>query len=87
MTSQIDIQSFIESAIMEDQAIDSEEAVVQAQDRQFGRRGGRYDDEDTDDDADELPRPQTTVKRNLPSRRQMAFLSPRLGVLNNSEFS
>jgi len=77
MTSQMDLNTFIESAIVEDQQLEDEHDVASS-------APARRIDEDSDDD--ELPRPQATVRRNLPSRRQMAFLSPRLGVLNNIPF-
>merc|ERR1712093_731507 len=66
MTSQLDIQSFIESAIIEDQAIDSEDTDMgQQQTRMTRQTRGRFAESDDDED-EELPRPQATVKRNLP---------------------
>ena len=80
MTSQMDLQSFIESAILEDQALDDEN------DAQNPRLNGRRSplNENVDSDDEESARPQAIIRRNVPSRRQMTFLSPRLGVLNNS---
>lgn len=75
MTSQIDLHSFIESVLHEDRALNEENALPAQDDMQV----------DSDDDAGYRPRQPILRKRNIPSRRQMAFVSPRLGVLNNSE--
>lgn len=74
MTSQMDLHSFIESAIVEDRALNEDE-----EDSAMPGPGDASDDEDQ-------PRTRAPVarRRNVPTRRQMAFVSPRLGVLNNS---
>lgn len=79
MTSQIDVKSFIESVLIEDRALNDEEAGV-------GAQGAHMDDSDDDDEAFGR-RPLALRRRNVPSRRQMANVSPRLGVLNNSKRS
>lgn len=79
MTSQLDLQSFVESAILEDQKIDEEEEASVASGRM------QVDSDDDDMEMEYGPRRMhATARRHLPTRRQMAFLSPRLGVLNNS---
>ena len=79
MTSQLDLQSFVESAILEDQKLDEEEEASNMPSRSQGA--------DSDDDMENessIRRTHATTRQSLPTRRQMAFLSPRLGVLNNS---
>lgn len=76
MTSQIDVKSFIESVLVEDRELNDEE------------HGGGTADATMDDSDDEEAfgrRAPAMRKRNIPSRRQMAYVSPRLGVLNNSK--
>lgn len=75
MTSQMDVKSFIESVLVEDRALNEEED---------GRGAPDADMEDSDDEQAFGRRPVALRKRNIPSRREMAYVSPRLGVLNNS---
>lgn len=79
MTSQIDVKSFIESVLVEDRELnDGEHGTGAGEDANM---------EDSDDEEAFGRRAPALRKRNIPSRRQMAYVSPRLGVLNNSEWS
>lgn len=77
MTSQIDVKSFIESVLVEDRQLNDEQDGMATQD-------ATMDDSD-DEEAAFGRRPMASRKRNIPSRKQMAYVSPRLGVLNNSK--
>lgn len=66
MTSQFDVQSFIQAAILEEQQISENEEM-----------------EETPPSA---PRPSLKASRSL-SKRQVAYLSPRIAVLNNIPFA
>lgn len=92
MTSEMDLHSFVESAIVEDQKLDEEEQEAEEESSAPTvpvRRGrAAYENDDMEEDEDERPvRRMAPARRTLPTRRQMAFVSPRLGVLNNSESS
>lgn len=70
----------------EDQKLDADEA-----EENEGGSSGRNHRDDDEDDEDEgprrRPRHQSTLAKSRAglSKRQLAFVSPRLGVLNNSE--
>ena len=67
MTSQIDVQSFVQAAIFEEQ--------------QMSENG-----EELEGDSPYASRPSLRPSRSL-SKRQVAYLSPRLAVLNNIPFA
>jgi len=71
MTSQFDLASFIQTVIYEDQQLDAGEDPFQPERSVW------------DDGPEEPDRPRS--KANL-TKRQMSFISPRLGVLNNIPF-
>lgn len=77
MTSQIDVKSFIESVLVEDRAMNEAE----------DGNGTADVDMNESDDEEAFGRRRIRIhKRNIPSRREMAYVSPRLGVLNNSMY-
>ena len=67
VTSQIDVQSFVQAAIFEEQ--------------QMSENG-----EDMGESSSQISRPPLKPSRSL-TKRQVAYLSPRLGVLNNIPFA
>jgi hypothetical protein len=72
----MDVKSFIESVLVEDRELNDEADGTRAADVAM---------EDSDDEEVFGRRPAGPRARNIPSRRQMAYVSPRLGVLNNSK--
>jgi ubiquitin-protein ligase E3 C len=64
ITSQIDLQSFVEAAVIEEQQISQNGEGIE-----FSSSG------------------RTTASSRAMSKRQVAYLSPRLGVLNNIPFA
>ena len=67
VTSQIDVHSFVQAAIFEEQ--------------QMSENG-----EEMEESRSSTPRPSLKPSRSL-SKRQVAYLSPRLAVLNNIPFA
>ncbi|GAA5834520.1 hypothetical protein JCM11251_007030 [Rhodosporidiobolus azoricus] len=90
MTSQFDLASFVQTAVYEDERLSAEsDAPANA-----NVPGPTPSDDEDDDDfgyagrrrAPPRPRTRTTAAQNVLSKRQMALVSPRLGVLNNIPF-
>ncbi|SCZ97871.1 BZ3500_MvSof-1268-A1-R1_Chr3-3g06425 [Microbotryum saponariae] len=76
MTSQFDLASFIQTVVYEDEKLDADE--------ENATHGPSHDDNDARGGAlSRRPHPRSSA--NL-SKRQMTFISPRLGVLNNIPF-
>ncbi|KAK8847462.1 hypothetical protein IAR55_005320 [Kwoniella newhampshirensis] len=67
MKSQIDMQGFVEAAVYEDAEL----------------AGGNNDQEDVDMAAQSAQLPRWARARQRFTKRQMAYISPRLGLLNN----
>ena len=100
MTSQFDLASFVQTAIFEDERLQAEGLVpstnVAAAPTISRNRPGEEREEDEDEDETfvrrstwrrtGLARPSRTHRPPALTRRQLALVSPRLGVLNNSEF-
>ncbi|GAA5989061.1 hypothetical protein JCM11641_002312 [Rhodosporidiobolus odoratus] len=83
MTSQFDIASFVQTAVYEEERLATENEAD----------SGAPQPMDTDNSDDENPfslrgsrRPAAATKEALLSKRQLALVSPRLGVLNNVPF-
>lgn len=72
----MDVKSFIESVLVEDRELNDEADGTTADVAM----------EDADNEEAFGRRPIDRRARNIPSRRQMAYVSPRLGVLNNSKW-
>lgn len=66
MTSQFDVQSFIQAAILDEQQLS--------------------ENEEMEEPSLYAPRPSIKPSRSL-SKRQVAYLSPRIAVLNNIPFA
>ncbi|SCV74701.1 BQ2448_7730 [Microbotryum intermedium] len=81
MTSQFDLASFIQTVVFEDEKLDADE--------ENAAHGASLDDSDARGHAGGngalSRRPHQRPSANL-SKRQMTFISPRLGVLNNIPF-
>ncbi|KDE07226.1 hypothetical protein MVLG_02449 [Microbotryum lychnidis-dioicae p1A1 Lamole] len=76
MTSQFDLASFIQTVVYEDEKLDADE--------ENAAHGPSHDDNDARGGVlSRRPHPRSSA--NL-SKRQMSFISPRLGVLNNIPF-
>lgn len=100
MTSQFDLASFVQTAIFEDERLQAEGLVpstnVAAAPTISRNRPGEEGEEDEDEDETfvrrttwrrtGLARPSRAHRPPALTRRQLALVSPRLGVLNNSEF-
>lgn len=79
MTSTFDLASFVQTAIVENNSVDANggNANLPAQ-------PVNADSDDEDDYAFARPQRRQAPRAAIVSRREMAFISPRLGVLNNS---
>jgi len=98
MTSQFDLASFVQTAIFEDERLQAEGLVPStnaAAAPTVSRTRGAEEEEEDDDESfvrrstwrrTGLARPSRRTGPPKLSRRQLALISPRLGVLNNSEF-
>ncbi|KAL8279266.1 hypothetical protein RQP46_008303 [Phenoliferia psychrophenolica] len=75
MTSQFDLDSFIQTAVFEDEKLEAEGDADEAP-------AARHWDEGDDEPS----RAGAHARNNALSKRQLAFISPRLGVLNNIPF-
>jgi ubiquitin-protein ligase E3 C len=73
MTSQFDLASFIQTVVYEE-----EKLIADGEDESHPAEAM-----EEDEDGIAVRRPTQSAKVSL-SKRQMAFISPRLGVLNNS---
>ncbi|GAA5951470.1 hypothetical protein JCM3765_005944 [Sporobolomyces pararoseus] len=99
MTDQFDLASFVQTAIFEDERLQAEGLVpsttTAAAPTVLRNRGEEEEEEDDDDDTfvrrstwrrTGLARPSRSRKPPTLTRRQLALISPRLGVLNNIPF-
>ncbi|GAA5901495.1 ubiquitin-ubiquitin ligase HUL5 [Sporobolomyces salmoneus] len=101
MTSQFDLASFVQTAIFEDERLQAEGLVpstnaVAPATVSRARAGGENGEEEEDDDDQfvrrttwrrtGLARPSRSRAPPTLTRRQLALISPRLGVLNNIPF-
>ncbi|CAO1624719.1 unnamed protein product [Jaminaea pallidilutea] len=85
MTDEMDINSFVESVMLEEEKLAQEQA-----DGESSAAGPTADDEgDVEEDEvpllPSLPRSARPSKQHI-SARKLAFISPRLGILNNLPF-
>lgn len=95
MTSQFDLSSFVQTAIFEDERLQAEGEVPSttpaAAPTVSRTREGEDDDEDDSFVRQStwrrrgLARPTACSRQKILSKRQLALISPRLGVLNNSQ--
>ena len=95
MTSQFDLSSFVQTAIFEDERLQAEGQVpsttTAAAPTVSRTREGEDDDEDDTIVRQStwrrrgLARPAPSSRQKILSKRQLALISPRLGVLNNSQ--
>jgi len=79
MTSQFDLASFIQTVVYEDQKLD-------ADDTEETQAGGDVAMETVQDENFASRRRLFNSSKNNLTKRQMAFISPRLGILNNIPF-
>ncbi|CAO1637619.1 unnamed protein product [Parajaminaea phylloscopi] len=83
MTDEMDIDSFVQSVMLE------EDKLAEEQGNEESDHAGSQDRFDDDDDAEHagsaLTRNIRPAKRHV-SARKLAFISPRLGILNNLPF-
>ncbi|GAA5986939.1 hypothetical protein JCM5350_000914 [Sporobolomyces pararoseus] len=99
MTDQFDLASFVQTAIFEDERLQAEGLVpstsTAAAPTVSRNRAGEEEEEDDDDDTfvrqstwrrTGLARPSRSRRPPTLTRRQLALISPRLGVLNNIPF-
>ncbi|GAA5854091.1 hypothetical protein JCM5353_002749 [Sporobolomyces roseus] len=96
MTSQFDLSSFVQTAIFEDERLQAEGEVPSttpaAAPTVSRTREGEDDDEDDSFVRQStwrrrgLARPTASSRQKILSKRQLALISPRLGVLNNIPF-
>ncbi|GAA5926390.1 ubiquitin-ubiquitin ligase HUL5 [Sporobolomyces koalae] len=96
MTSQFDLASFVQTAIFEDERLQAEGQVPStnavAAPTPTRNREGEDDDEDDEFVRNStwrrtgLARPAPGSRQKVLSKRQLALISPRLGVLNNIPF-
>ncbi|GAA6025858.1 hypothetical protein JCM10207_003234 [Rhodosporidiobolus poonsookiae] len=94
MTSQFDLQSFIQTAVYEEERLSAESSSTSDGSAAPGPMDVDSADEDEEESFGRRRRPQPYVRRGparehrqtVLSKRQMALVSPRLGVLNNIPF-
>ncbi|GAA5959773.1 hypothetical protein JCM21900_006378 [Sporobolomyces salmonicolor] len=94
MTSQFDLASFVQTAVHEDERLQAEGAVPSSTPTGVTPRPHAGDDDDIDGDNESVRRPYRRPgpvrshrnQHGVLSKRQMALISPRLGVLNNIPF-
>ncbi|GAA6016983.1 hypothetical protein JCM11491_006119 [Sporobolomyces phaffii] len=96
MTSQFDLASFVQTAIFEDERLQAEGLVPGTAVAPAPTVSRTRDDADDDDDESfvrqatwrrtGLARPSRVSRPTALARRQLALVSPRLGVLNNIPF-
>ncbi|GAA5872614.1 hypothetical protein JCM1840_004854 [Sporobolomyces johnsonii] len=89
MTSQFDLASFVQTAVLEDERLQAEGEVPSSM-----PTSATHPRDDMDDDSEPVRRPYRRPgpvrshrnQHGVLSKRQMALISPRLGVLNNIPF-
>ncbi|GAA5926625.1 hypothetical protein JCM1841_003185 [Sporobolomyces salmonicolor] len=94
MTSQFDLASFVQTAVHEDERLQAEGAVPSSTPTSVTPRPHADGDDDMDDDNEPVRRPYRRPgpvrshrnQHGVLSKRQIALISPRLGVLNNIPF-
>lgn len=88
MTGDLDLNSFIESVLSEEDKLAQDDEEAEAAANLAATAAGEVNvDEDGDQEMDEVMPgiAHRTTKRHL-SARKLAFISPRLGILNNLPF-
>lgn len=85
MTDEMDIDSFVQSVMLEENKLAEEEADAHMHTGAISRLEDDEDENDGHNFAPVVPRIARPFKRHV-SARKLAFISPRLGTLNNLPF-